>query len=238
MGRSALLSAGDSRPATAARAVAGLIGGRPKLASIMEGMKMSVVSLSLVVTVLLAFLGYAAAYVNSLVLTRRKEQLELVSKQINEFYGPLYLSCRASNIAFKAFSIKLGDVSKAAAAAPAKVGDLDTLKEWRLWIGKVLMPMNQRVEDTIMTGAHLIEEETVPDCILRFIAHNAAWKAVMCKWEQGDWSDQFSIVPYPKELGSYAESRYAKLKKEQLRLIGRLKRPIKLAEMAAPARGE
>ena len=181
---------------------------------------MELAYLSLCITVLLAFLGYLATYVNNLALARRRERLDLVSKQLNEFYGPLYLSSKASGIAYQAFKKKLGIVAKDG-FAPDASGDTPTMKEWRLWVVEVLMPMNLNQETIILRSAHLIREQEVPQCLLNFVAHIAAWKAVLKKWASGEYSEQFSLVPYPSEVAEYASLAYQELKAEQLQLIGR-----------------
>ena len=57
--------------------------------------------------------------------------------------------------------------------------------------------------------------------ICRGRSHIAAWKAVLKKWEAGEYSEQFSVVPYPPEVAEYAALAYRELKAEQLQLIGR-----------------
>lgn len=179
---------------------------------------MNLTAVSIGVTLLLGFAGYAAAYLNNLALARRKERLELVTKQINEFYGPLYLSSKASAIAYQAFKLTLGITPTEGFSAN---GDTPTMREWRLWVTEVLMPMNLQQEQIIIGNAHLIREQEVPECLLRFVAHIATWKAVLKKWERGDHSQQFAAVPYPADVADYAAAAYAALKAEQLRLIGR-----------------
>ena len=55
------------------------------------------------VTVLLAFLGYIAIYLNNLQMSRRKDRLERVNKQLSELYGPMFSLTHASSIAWKWF---------------------------------------------------------------------------------------------------------------------------------------
>ncbi len=59
-------------------------------------------------TIMLALIGYAVTYFNNLRLARRKERLELVNNQINDFYGPLFIASEAGDIAFTALQKKLG----------------------------------------------------------------------------------------------------------------------------------
>ena len=181
---------------------------------------MQLQTLALIITVALAFVGYFATYVNNLVLARRKERLDYINKAINDFYGPLYVVTYVGSTAYTAVGTKIG-----------KEGDPDLKKpltdeefaEWRLWVINVFMPMNEWREKLLLGSAYLIQERDVPECVLRFITHVSAYKAVIKKWESGDYSERFSIIDYPDELLDYTTKAYRALKAEQVRLIGELK---------------
>ena len=83
------------------------------------------------------------------------------------------------------------------------------------------MPMNLLQEKIVLNSAHLIQEPEVPSCLLQLMAHIAAWKAVLKKWEGGDFAEQFSLVPYPQAVDEYVSRAFQDLKSEQLKLIGR-----------------
>lgn len=51
----------------------------------------------------------------------------------------------------------------------------------------------------VIQNADLLEESEVPDCLLTLCAHVAAYKAVLKKWESGDFSESTSIVNFPRE---------------------------------------
>ncbi|MHA2101040.1 MAG: hypothetical protein ACW99A_20385 [Candidatus Kariarchaeaceae archaeon] len=59
--------------------------------------------IALFVTVLLAILGYYAAYLNNLRINRRKNRLDRVNSQLKDLYGPLFSLEQASSIAWIAF---------------------------------------------------------------------------------------------------------------------------------------
>ena len=61
---------------------------------------------SIIVTVALAFIGYFATYFNNLRIAQRKDRLDLVNRQLYDFYGPLYVSAKVGQIAFQAFLLK------------------------------------------------------------------------------------------------------------------------------------
>ncbi|MGR8930420.1 MAG: hypothetical protein ACU836_07245 [Gammaproteobacteria bacterium] len=91
---------------------------------------MSFPEVSLLVTIVLAFIGYGATYANNLAMARRRERLELVTRQLNDFYGPLYVASKAGEIAFNAFMLKMGrDATNV--LDPNASHDTPIMKEWR-----------------------------------------------------------------------------------------------------------
>jgi len=82
--------------------------------------------------------------------------------------------------------------------------------------------MNLWCERILLENAHLLREREMPVCILQFITHVSSYKAVVRKWEVGDFSERFSLIDFPEDLRSYATDAYQALKEEQLRLIGKL----------------
>ena len=175
---------------------------------------------AVIATVSLAFLGYIVTYVVNLLLNRRKERLELINKQINEFYGPLFIAYEAGKISFRALEKKF-DKKKMLIDRVAPNPDDESYKEWRLWLVNVLMPLNDFREKIILDKAYLIREEKMPTCLLNFIAHVAAYKVVIKKWEQGDFSEHLSTIGFPDDLGDYVKKSYKELKQEQILLIGK-----------------
>jgi uncharacterized PurR-regulated membrane protein YhhQ (DUF165 family) len=57
----------------------------------------------LFVTVLLAFLGYLATYVNNAASDARKAQIELVNSQLERLYGPLLALATSSTETWENF---------------------------------------------------------------------------------------------------------------------------------------
>jgi hypothetical protein len=98
--------------------------------------------------------------------------------------------------------------------------DPAALAEWKIWLPKVFMPLNEYREDLILRRSHLIREAEMPDCLLQFAAHTAGYKAVLTKWDCQDFSELFSLVPFPDAIYQYATRSYLELKAEQLSLIG------------------
>jgi len=96
----------------------------------------------------------------------------------------------------------------------------EELTEWRVWSKNIFLPLNEFLEKLILENAYLIREEKVPECLLRFVTHGSAYKAILKKWESGDFSENTPALDFPVELEENAAHSYQELKAEQLRLIG------------------
>ncbi|KAA6460166.1 hypothetical protein DYQ86_14040 [Acidobacteria bacterium AB60] len=165
-----------------------------------------------ILTVIVAFIGYALTFVSAHMLAQRRDKLELVNKRLNEFYGPLYVASEAGNIAYRSLLGRLGKTQ----SYPI----LDTeMKEWELWMRTIFMPLNDVRERIIIEKAYLIVEERMPQCLLDFVTHVVGYKAVLCKWAEGDYSERRSTIGWPPEFDVYVRESYAKLKAEQTHLM-------------------
>jgi hypothetical protein len=165
-----------------------------------------------VLTVLLAFFSYLAAFLSAQVLARRKDKLDLVNRRLNEFYGPLYVASRAGNIAYRSLLKKQGKTQS------FPILD-DEMKEWMLWMTTIFMPLNDIREKIIIKKAALIIEEQMPQCLLDFVTHVVGYKAVLAKWAEGDYSERRSTIGWPPEFDIYVERSYAALKAKQTMLL-------------------
>jgi len=165
-----------------------------------------------ILTVLVALAGYALTSISAHMLARRRDKLKLVNKRLNEFYGPLYVASEAGNIAYRSLLAKQGKQQ----SEPIRDEDL---KEWVLWIRTIFIPLNEIREKIIIDKAHLIIEEKMPQCLLDFVTHVVGYKAVLCKWADGDFTERRSTIGWPPEFDVYVKDSYAALKAEQMRLM-------------------
>jgi hypothetical protein len=165
-----------------------------------------------ILTILVAFTGYALTFLSSHMLARRRDKLELVNKRLNEFYGPLYVASQAGNIAYRSLLKKQGKTQS------EPITDED-LKDWVLWMRTIFIPLNEIREKIIIEKAHLIVEEHMPQCLLDFVTHVVGYKAVLHKWADGDYSERRSTIGWPPEFDVYVKNSYAALKAEQMRLM-------------------
>jgi hypothetical protein len=163
-------------------------------------------------TILLAFVGYLATAWSAKMLARRKDKLELVNRRLNELYGPLYVASQAGNIAYRSLLKKQGK------SQSYPILDSE-MKEWMLWMTTIFMPLNDVREKIIIEKAYLIVEEQMPHCLLDFVTHVVGYKAVLAKWEEGDYSERRSTIGWPPEFDIYVERSYAALKARQTHLL-------------------
>ena len=165
-----------------------------------------------ILTIILAFIGYLTTFLSARMLARRKDELDLVNKRLNEFYGPLYVASQAGNIAYRSLLSKQGKTQS------DPITD-EEMKDWVLWMTTIFMPLNDTREKIIIEKAYLIVEEQMPHCLLDFVTHVVGYKAVLSKWAQGDYAERRSTIGWPPEFDEYVERSYHALKAEQTRLI-------------------
>ena len=176
--------------------------------------------LGLIVTIALAITGYLVTYLNNLRLAKRADKLKFITTQIDEFYGPLYAITQTGQILFMALRAK-GIKSGRMGATEDAPTSREEISEWRIWLENVFQPLNEQLDQIIVTKAHLVLEDEMPQCLKRISAHSAGYKAVIKKWELGDFSESTSVINYPAEIEDYAEKSYLMLKAKQKKLIGR-----------------
>src|SRR5262249_39705325 len=123
----------------------------------------------------------------------------------------------------------------------------EDLMKWRLWRTDVLMPIIEKMEQTIVQNAHLIEGQTLPDSFQALLSHVAAYNAVIKEWavvisaDQKNGTDNinewkhtrdgwFPAVPhisydnFPDALGKDAQECLEQLKIKQAALIAATQR--------------
>lgn len=70
----------------------------------------------------------------------------------------------------------------------------------------------------IINRAHLLIEDEMPECLLRFCAHKAGYDVLIERWKQGDYREHLSVVRHPgDELHDYLQQSFTTLKREQAR---------------------
>jgi hypothetical protein len=176
--------------------------------------------LTIAVTVLLAFGGYLATYAYNLKLAQRKDRLERVNKQLSDLYGPLYALVSSSASCWKAFRAQYRPGVPFWGTDPPPTDE--EAEAWRLWIVEVFMPLNVAMADVITQNADLLDEPEVPPVLLDICAHVKGYQPIIKRWEAGDFSENSSVINFPRgRIEEFALKEFSRLKEKQRALLGR-----------------
>ncbi len=176
----------------------------------------------IVVTVVLAFAGYAATYLNGIRLAQRQERLARLNRQLSEFYGPLFALTEANSRIFAAFKERHARPDGRSPFVHEVPPSEEELAAWRLWVGTVFLPNIRAMRDLVVKHADLVGEPEMPPILLQLCAHVSGYEITAARWAQGSYDQHLSVVPFPsEEISVYARKGFAELKQEQTRLLGR-----------------
>jgi hypothetical protein len=172
-----------------------------------------------------ALLGAVTAaawkYAYDLRIARRKDRLERVNAQLRLLYGPLFALDLAAREAWSSFR-KRWRPGRPYWSEPPLPSE-EEAEAWRVWMTAVFMPLNERMERAIVEHADLLVESEMPRVLLAFCAHVASYKAIVARWERGDFSEHAAPLEYPEEeLREYVRRRFTDLKDQQRLLLGRV----------------
>ncbi|MEV5687471.1 hypothetical protein AB0L68_30405 [Streptomyces sp. NPDC052164] len=178
--------------------------------------------IAVVVTVALAFVGYAVTYLNGLRLAQRQEFLARVNRQLGDFYGPLFALTEANSRIFRAFMERNARSDGRSPFVHETPPTEEELAEWRLWVTTVFLPNIRAMRDLVTQHADLLNEPEMPPLLLQLCAHVSGYEITAARWAQGSYDQHLSVVPFPsEEIAVYARQGFTGLKREQARLLGR-----------------
>ncbi|KAF8073096.1 hypothetical protein HT031_000757 [Scenedesmus sp. PABB004] len=95
---------------------------------------------------------------------------------------------------------------------------------YRLWVEKVLQPLNERGASIIVEHIDLLDARHVVPELLQLVAHVASMRVCLDTWRRGEL-DCWSAISYPDTLGEYVVREFARIKLQQSRLLGITPRP-------------
>ena len=177
-------------------------------------------SLTIAVSVLLAATGYVWTYLYNLRLARRKDRLDRVNRQLSDLYGPLYALTHSADTCWKVFRSRYrpgGGPFWDPNSPPTE----EEAAAWRLWMAEVFMPLNVAMADVVTQHIDLLDEETMPDVLLRLCAHVKVYRPVIKRWEAGDFSENTSGLNFPREeLLAFASDGFRDIMRKQRELLG------------------
>jgi hypothetical protein len=183
--------------------------------------RVSVEAIAVVVTVVLALIGYVVKYLNDLRLAVRKDRLDRVNRQLSDLYGPLFALDAAGDRLWQEFRARYPlDWDSTVPLTMAETA------AWRLWMTTIFMPLHRQMKEVVVDHADLLREAgEVPNCLLDLCANVAGYEIVAEQWRSGDFEpldkdSNVSVVGYPhRALTPYLETAYHELKEEQGRLL-------------------
>jgi hypothetical protein len=156
---------------------------------------MSPTTVTVVVSISLALLGYIVTYSNSLRLDRRKDRLMRLDKQLSDLYGPLFALIRANRRAWEAFrkDVRPGFGEDFWGTDPPPTPE--EAAAWRLWIVEVLLPVNEEMREVIVHHADLLDEQAIPGFLLEVCAHADSYKPAITPLARWRLSDELHAGP-------------------------------------------
>jgi hypothetical protein len=175
------------------------------------------------VPVAIAVLGFLAKYAHDLSLTRRKERLEYIERQLRDLYGPLFALANASEMAYhRAFRefYRPGGIPmwNPPDNDPSRVTTSEEVAAFHQWVRAVFMPNNRRMVTIIIDHTDLLVEDEMPECVLQLLAHVSAYEGIINEWDNKNELHHTPTIRYPGEILAYASHHYVSLKRQQSEL--------------------
>ncbi|MBC8738570.1 hypothetical protein F6X40_17570 [Paraburkholderia sp. UCT31] len=183
------------------------------------------------VTLALSALTAAGTFIVSYIDKVRVARLDVVNKQIEKLYGPLYAVAKANDETWTQFRAQYLPSRKGLpvyneAAKPPQRPTAEEISVWRSWMRNVFQPMNVRMEQAIVGNVQLVIGDSLPKSFLDLVAHTEGYKAVIAGWEHSSATDSsytfgknnLSALNYPTSLLLCAKDGYELLKARQAEL--------------------
>ena len=164
----------------------------------------------------------------------RAAQVERLSRQIGDLYGPLcslYETGEAHHHAFlQSYSKDPTSEVKYRTFAPDYAGMFEppgreALAAFRNWTTAVFMETNVKIDELIRRHADLIVGTEIPQVLVQMSAHVAATRIMVEAWSHDSFTEReedevahMPISSHPPSLKHYARAAFAVLKAELLRL--------------------
>lgn len=82
----------------------------------------------------------------------------------------------------------------------------------------VLQPLNEQAAEVIVKRIDLLESDQMSAELLKFVAHVAANRVVLQKWEEGVLGAH-SAIPFPDGVTNFIIEQFARMKRKQARML-------------------
>ncbi|MEA2601429.1 MAG: hypothetical protein QOF89_2421 [Acidobacteriota bacterium] len=164
---------------------------------------------------------------------KRAGQLERLNRQLSELYGPLYALYEAGERNWMLFVVHFSHDTRPLAERtflPSGTDtfpppDADCMAEYRRRMEQLFMPTNTAMESALAQHADLLVGKRMPDEFSDFLAHVAAAKLLMHRWQKDPafnldlWQQYRMEYPHPQWLKHRIRASFEVLKSAQQQLL-------------------
>jgi hypothetical protein len=185
---------------------------------------MPAVLITAAASIVAAAIGYLSTQVVNLRLEQHRNQLARVNQQLSKLYGPLHAMTQSNGIAYYGMRDKYdpeGLFDQRTADSLARITP-EQRETYKLWMVNVLQPTSRMARELLLHNTDLLLQGKMPESVLRWFAHVAGYDAILTSWANGDDSELFSLVPYPRDFTEYIAESFQTLQARQADLLERI----------------
>ncbi|MFF9554229.1 hypothetical protein ACF1DY_00135 [Streptomyces albus] len=147
----------------------------------------------------------------------REAQIDRVSSQLRELYGPLLVLTETNERAWCEYRRRYMPPTEAGSAEiPLPEAEEE---RWRMWVEAVFAPTAQKMREIITSRGDLIIGGEMPPVVLEFCAHAATYDALLANWDGFDQCKSTLIRHPGSGFLTYVRDSYGSLKREQALLL-------------------
>ncbi|MFD6691123.1 hypothetical protein ACFWEV_35320, partial [Streptomyces bacillaris] len=168
-------------------------------------------------SILIAILAYWLNHQGETRRSLRKTQIDWVSSQLKDLYGPLLILAETNEEAWSEYRRCYVLPTNAGAADIPLSGPEEA--RWRTWVETVFAPTAQKMREIITARGDLIIGGKMPSVVLEFCAHAATYDVLLADWE-GAGPTKSTLIRHPgSSFLNYVRESYGSLKVEQAVLL-------------------
>lgn len=138
-----------------------------------------------ILTASVTLLGWLVNHILSASRERNNQRLaaslKYVERQLEELYGPLAFLVVEGRRAAQDFVEALG-------REPVFEGEgvlsQEEVKLWLFWVEHDFMPRNEKIQQLLMSKAHLIEGDKVPVSFVEYLQYYNSWRMSHLRWKK------------------------------------------------------
>ncbi len=165
--------------------------------------------LAMASAIIVAVINHIISGLRSRAAEKRQTKLSYVEAQIRDLFGPLYAFSYSNQYIYEAYKQHHADIILALDSGQVLSGE--QAKSWMLWTEKVFQPHNLKMRDIIYHSAHLFNSATMPEIVLKFLAHVESYEAIISTFDEEHLILSNQIVPYPEGFSDFISAEYVKV---------------------------